>query len=74
MALLLGNSSYKIHIPLPAVDRDIRDLALILKQMGYKVIAAVNMVKSEMEKLVKYFCEMVKNGMYGKSGSLPLQL
>ena len=63
-ALLIGNYNYPNGKTLKNPETDVLTLAALLKQLHFKVIALLNLNKTEMLSTVDYFSELLHKGMY----------
>ena len=68
MALLIGSSRYRGNSPrLPAVINDIAFTRKKLEELQFKVISLVDLDLTEMRKAISWFCDLLAEGVYGKS-------
>ena len=64
VALLIGNYDYPNTLMLKTTETDISTLARLFKKLQFKVIALLNLSKTEMLSFVDYFCKLLDKGMY----------
>ena len=63
-ALLIGNYDYPNRLMLKTTETDVLTLARLFKKLQFKVIALLNLSKTEMLCIVDYFSELLDKGMY----------
>ena len=67
VALLIGTEKYHVaHEPLPAARNDVLLLEKHLKDMDFMVVTLLDLKKDELIQHVKWFCELLDKGVYGK--------
>lgn len=65
VALVIGNAAYK-HAPTLANPRnDAADLAIVLRQLGIRVIEGLDLTKAQMDRHVRRFAEMLDGKALG---------
>jgi uncharacterized caspase-like protein len=57
LALVIGNGKYLNATELPNPPNDAGDMEVVLKQMGFEVIAAINATKIDMDTKIREFAE-----------------
>jgi len=64
VALLIGNSDYKMEKPLNAPPKDVKSLADRLTAINFKVLSLLNLTKPEIENAVLEFCKHIDKNVY----------
>uniref|UniRef100_UPI00358FC573 mucosa-associated lymphoid tissue lymphoma translocation protein 1 homolog isoform X2 n=1 Tax=Myxine glutinosa TaxID=7769 RepID=UPI00358FC573 len=65
VALLIGNQSYHHHPQLRAPMYDVYTLGILLGQLGFKVLSAIDLTLLEMRSILNEFLELLGEGVYG---------
>jgi hypothetical protein len=55
VALVIGNSAYRHADPLPNPENDARDMAALLRMLGFDVVEGLNLDRTQTEDLVQQF-------------------
>jgi rhodanese-related sulfurtransferase/outer membrane protein OmpA-like peptidoglycan-associated protein len=64
LALVIGNSDYQ-KLPLNAPENDARDMAAMLRQLGFEVILEINADQIAMESSIQSFGQKLQSGTTG---------
>ncbi|OXB56742.1 hypothetical protein ASZ78_008509 [Callipepla squamata] len=64
LALLVGNNHYQHHPNLMAPAKDVFELSLLLKQLGFQVVSLLDLNKAEMVTAVSRFLQLLEKGVY----------
>lgn len=67
IALLVGNNRYQHHPNLMAPVKDVFELSVLLKQLGFQVVSLLDLNKAEMVTAVSRFLQLLGKGVYGKA-------
>jgi PQQ-dependent dehydrogenase (methanol/ethanol family) len=65
VALVIGNGAYEATTPLPNPRNDASDMALVLKQLGFEVIDAIDVDKATLDRKVRDFAAALSNATVG---------
>ncbi|XP_065589793.1 mucosa-associated lymphoid tissue lymphoma translocation protein 1-like [Cyrtonyx montezumae] len=64
LALLVGNNHYQHHPNLMAPAKDVFELSVLLKQLGFQVVSLLDLNKAEMVAAVSRFLQLLEKGVY----------
>ncbi|XP_075998530.1 mucosa-associated lymphoid tissue lymphoma translocation protein 1 isoform X2 [Genypterus blacodes] len=65
VALLIGNLNYLHHLDLMAPIMDVRELANLLQQLGFRVVSLLDLTREEMLAAIEKFMQLLDKGVYG---------
>lgn len=65
IALLIGNQHYKnLEEPLIFPHKDVYDLTVALKELGFKVLSLVDLTLTEMRTIMLAYCQLLGAGVF----------